>query len=182
MSTLIKLLFVDDEAEFVTYMTKHLERHNISVAAFTDPVKALEAAKTESYEVGLLDLKMPNMDGEELLKELKQLDPTMEIIILSGHGGIDSAFRLGRQGAYELLQKPCDFDELIDSINTAFSKRLKALDASSSEKVEAVMADRSNSTPLAILARLKRIGDGMTASALAESGDREGALEVLKDK
>ena len=95
MSEKIRLLFVDDEDEFVKYMTKRLTRHEIEVHAYTNPVQALEETAGQSYDVGLLDLKMPKMDGEELLNRLKERDPTIEIIILTGHGSIQIGLPFG---------------------------------------------------------------------------------------
>ena len=115
MGEKIRLLFVDDEEEFVNYMTKRLTRHEFEVHAYTNPVQALEKTQGQSYDVGLLDLKMPEMDGEELLNRLKERDPTIEIIILTGHGSIESAFRTSKNGAYEYLNKPCDFDVLLSA-------------------------------------------------------------------
>ena len=64
MSTKIQILFVDDEEEFVNYMTKRLARHDLEVYPFTNPVEALEKSAGRHYDVGLLDLKMPEMDGK----------------------------------------------------------------------------------------------------------------------
>ena len=116
MSEKIQLLFVDDEEEFVNYMTKRLQRHDFEVHAYTNPGRSPgEDAKDKASTWDLLDLKMPEMDGEELLNRLKKRDPGIEIIILTGHGSIESAFRSAQVGAYEYLLKPCDFDDLVAS-------------------------------------------------------------------
>jgi DNA-binding NtrC family response regulator len=129
MSEKIRLLFVDDEEDFVEYMTKRLERHDLEVHAYTSPTEALEGTEGQTHDVGLLDLKMPEMDGEELLGRLKERDPTIEIIILTGHGSVESAFRSAKEGAYEYLLKPCEFDDLVGSINKAYSKRVGVFQA-----------------------------------------------------
>jgi DNA-binding NtrC family response regulator len=128
MNRRIRLLFVDDEIDFLTYMKKRLERHDLDVVAYPDPTEALENTVGESFDVALLDLKMPGIDGEELLRRLKDRDPRVEIIILTGHGSIESAFRTSREGAHQYLLKPCDFDALVTSIRNAYAKRIKALD------------------------------------------------------
>ena len=183
MSEKIRLLFVDDEEEFVNYMTKRLERHDLEVHAYTNPVEALEKTQGQRYDVGLLDLKMPEMDGEELLNRLKARDPGIEIIILTGHGSIESAFRSAKVGAYEYLLKPCDFHELVRSINNAYAKRIKALAGDKAPEVDALMAQADDMEPLALLARLKSIYAGMqtslAAAALAEGGDPEAAREMM---
>ena len=160
MGKKIQLLFVDDEEDFVTYMTKRLERHEIEVHAYTNPVVALEKTAGKRFDVGLLDLKMPEMDGEELLDRLKGRDPTIEIIILTGHGSIESAFRSAKVGAYEYLLKPCDFDGLVKSINNAYAKRIKAASEEKARQVDELMMHASGISPLDLLQRLKQINEG----------------------
>ena len=183
MGEKLQLLLVDDEEEFVYYMSKRLKRHDFEVHTFTDPVQALEKTQGQNFDVGLLDLKMPEMDGEELLNRLKERDPGMEIIILTGHGSIDSAFRSAKEGAYEYLLKPCDFDRLVASINNAFAKRIKALDAAKAKQVDELMKDAGGMTPLALLKRLRSIHTGVqkfiTAAALAEGGDPDSARQMM---
>jgi DNA-binding NtrC family response regulator len=185
MSQKIQILFVDDEEEFVNYMTKRLERHDLQVHAYTNPVEALEKSEGRDYDVGLLDLKMPEMDGEELLNRLKERDPGMEIIILTGHGSIESAFRSAKEGAYEYLLKPCEFDDLVKSINNAYSKRIKALSSATAAKVDDLMEQADAMQPLSLLQRLKEIHKGiethMSAAALAEGGDPRAARELMRE-
>ena len=186
MDEKIQLLLVDDEEEFVNYMTKRLERHEIEVHGYTNPVEALEKTEGQSHDVGLLDLKMPEMDGEELLNRLKARDPSMEIVILTGHGSIESAFRSAKVGAYEYLLKPCDFDELVSSINKAYAKRIKAMSEGKARQVEEAMKRAGGMSPRALLKWLKNIKDGvatsMSAAALAEGGDPDGARDLMRER
>jgi DNA-binding NtrC family response regulator len=186
MADKIRLLFVDDEEDFVTYMTKRLERHDLDVHAYNNPVKALEETRGQTFDVGLLDLKMPEMDGEELLKRLKQRDSRMEVIILTGHGHVESAFRSAKAGAYEYLLKPCDFDGLVASINNAYARRIKALNGEKAGQVDELMKGAGGMSPLALLKKLKSIHDGvedsMAAAAMAEGGDSDSAREVMGKK
>jgi len=183
MSRKIQILFVDDEKEFVNYMTKRLERHDLDVHPYTNPLEALERSEGKNYDVGLLDLKMPEMDGEELLTRLKEKDPGMEIIILTGHGSIESAFRSAQEGAYEYLLKPCEFDDLVKSINNAYAKRIKALSGVGAAQVENLMKQAGELQPLTLLGRLKKIHDDvatyMSAAALAEGGDPDSARKLM---
>jgi DNA-binding NtrC family response regulator len=160
MANKIRLLFVDDEEEFVNYMTKRLTRQDIEVRAFTNPVQALAETEGQSFDVGLLDLKMPEMDGEQLLHKLKERDPCIEIIILTGHGSVESAFRSAKDGAYEYLLKPCDFDALVTSINTAYAKRIRTHCTDKADKVDELMKTAGGLSPLNLLKRLKQINDG----------------------
>ncbi len=161
MAGKIRLLFVDDEKDFVTYMKKRLERHDLDVHAYNNPVQALDETEGQTFDVGLLDLKMPEMDGEELLKRLKQRDPRMEIIILTGHGHVESAFRTAKAGAYEYLLKPCDFDQLLAWINNAYAKRIKALDREKAGRVDELMKGAPGMSPLTLLKKLKDLHDGV---------------------
>ena len=120
----INLLIVDDEKDFLNSITKSLEVRNFNVIAVTRGEKAIEAAKKNALDIALVDLKMPGMDGEETLKALKKEHKWMEIVILTGHGTIDSAVECTKGGAYSFLQKPCELDELLDTLRSAYKKML----------------------------------------------------------
>jgi DNA-binding NtrC family response regulator len=157
MTDKIRLIFVDDEKDFVDYMTRHLEDNNLEVRAFENPIRALRETDGQTFDVGLLDLKMPGMDGEELLNKLKDRDPGMEIIILTGYPSIESAFRTSRNGAYEYLDKPCDFDVLLAAINNAYAKRIKNLNREQSGRVNKLMKKAGSLSPRELLKRLKNL-------------------------
>jgi DNA-binding NtrC family response regulator len=105
---------------------------------------------------------------------------------LTGHGSIESAFRSAQVGAYEYLIKPCDFDELVQAINSAFAKRIKALGGERAREVDDLMKGASGMSPLALLKRLKKLRDGvggsMAAAAMAEGGETEAARDLMKKK
>jgi DNA-binding NtrC family response regulator len=155
MKKKIKLLFVDDEEKFLKGMSERLKLRDLLVHSFDNGHDALEAVKKEPYDVALIDLKMPGMHGEELLKKLKECIPAMEVIILTGHGSIESAKRTTRAGAYEYLQKPCELDELISAISTAYSKRVTAKNEALRAQVNAIMADAGGYNPIDVLHMLR---------------------------
>lgn len=160
MAKKIKLLFVDDEKKFLTSMTERLRLRDFDVFPFSDARVALETIKQkDSCDVALIDLKMPGMDGEELLKELKARSPEMEVIILTGHGSIESATRTTRAGAYEYLQKPCELNDVITSITLAYSKRIKSKNERLEAKVNHLMANVIGLSPIAILEELRKLGE-----------------------
>jgi DNA-binding NtrC family response regulator len=175
----IQLLFVDDEDEFVDYMTRRLKPREIEVHAYTDPVRALKETATKNFDVALLDLRMPKMDGEELLSRLKERDPTIEIIILTGHGSATSAFRSAQEGAFEYLLKPCEFVDLVSSINQAYAKHIKALGGERGRQVDELMQHAGKIQPFTLLDRLKKIRDGEGApGTAAESEEGHGPSAV----
>lgn len=158
MEKKIRLLFVDDEEKFLDNMTTRLRLRDIEVSSFTNGQDAMESVEQGArFDVALLDLKMPGMDGEELLNLLKKKDPSIEVVILTGHGSIQSAANLTRSGAYEYLLKPCELDNVIEAITNAFSKRLKAKSAEHAKKVEAVMNQAVGMSPMEILSELRKL-------------------------
>ncbi len=158
MERQIRLLFVDDEKKFLDNMTTRLRLRDIDVSEFSDSGEALEAVEAgRRFDVALLDLKMPGMDGEELLGRIKAHDPTVEVVILTGHGSIHSAASLTRSGAYEYLLKPCELDDVIKAISSAFSKRLKAMGKKHAELVEEIMNRAVGMSPIELLTELRNL-------------------------
>ena len=115
----INLLIVDDEVQFLESISKSLEVREFKVIAVDRGEKAIEAARKNPIDVALVDLKMPGINGEETLKALKAEHKWMEVVILTGHGTIDSAVECTKSGAYSYLQKPCSLDELLESLINA---------------------------------------------------------------
>jgi len=117
-------------------------------------------SKGTPFDVALIDLKMPGMDGEELLNKLKERDSTIEVVILTGHGSVKSAASLTRSGAYEYLLKPCELDEIISAISSAYAKRIKAINESKSDKVNEIMEKAIGYSPAELLEELRKINNG----------------------
>ena len=146
----INLLIVDDEVDFLNSITKSLEVRNFNVIAVTRGEKAIEAAKKNYLDIALVDLKMPGMNGEDTLKALKKEHKWMEIVILTGHGTIDSAVECTKGGAYSFLQKPCELDELLDTLRSAYKKMLMNSKDLDEEKIDE-MIELQTKTPREIL-------------------------------
>ncbi len=125
MSDKIKLLIVDDEIQFLESIAKRLELRGFEVSKASSGTVALEIAKTELFDLAILDLKMPGMDGQELLKILKSAHKYLEVIILTGHGSFASAVECTKLGAFGYLPKPYELDKLIDVLKQAYEARLK---------------------------------------------------------
>lgn len=121
----IRILLVDDEQELVEYMAKRLSKKGHFVAGVTSGKEALEQARDHRFDVAVLDLKMPEMDGIEVLKELKDLQPFLQVIMLTGHGSLDSALESGRNDAFRFLVKPYEFDGLLTAVQEAYAAKRK---------------------------------------------------------
>jgi DNA-binding NtrC family response regulator len=117
----IKLLLVDDEKSFVEVLDKRLEDRNIDVTTTFSGKEGIQALRKVDFDVAVLDLKMEDMDGLEVLKTFKIMYPPMEVIILTGHGTEETILEGMKFGALEYLSKPCDFEELITAIKKATS-------------------------------------------------------------
>lgn len=153
----INLLIVDDEVTFLDSIRKSLEARDFNVIAVDRGEKAIEAAKKNPIDVALVDLKMPGINGEETLKALKAEHSWMEVVILTGHGTIDSAVECVRSGAFSYLQKPCDLNELLEALKEAFKKKVMNRRKIEQEKMDELLKIAISGSPRDILRRLKEI-------------------------
>ena len=119
----IKILLVDDEKGFVDVISKRMSKRNIEVTPAYSGTEALQALRKKDFDVTVLDLKMEDMDGIELLKIFKKIAPQLPVIMLTGHGSEEAARDGIQLGALDYLTKPCDFDELISKIQEVVSYR-----------------------------------------------------------
>ena len=115
-----RLLLVDDEERFRTTLGKRLAERGMDVFTVGSGMEAIEEVKQKLYDVIILDVKMPGLDGIETLAEIKKIRPAIEILLLTGHASVDTAIDGMRLGAYDYLLKPCDIDQLMEKINGAF--------------------------------------------------------------
>ena len=119
----IRLLLVDDEEGYVHVLSNRLSKRNIDVTKTYSGQEAIQALRGRDFHVAVLDLKMEDMDGIEVLKILKKLDPRMEVIMLTGHGSEQAARDGMEYGAYDYLSKPCELEELLKKIREAARQR-----------------------------------------------------------
>jgi DNA-binding NtrC family response regulator len=121
-----KILLVDDETVFANNMSKLLNRRGYQVTAVNSGDAALQALMNGSFDVMVLDLKMPGMDGIAVLHETRKLGLVTEVLVLTGHGSIDTALEAIQLGAYDYLTKPCEIAELVSKIEAALEKKATA--------------------------------------------------------
>ena len=118
-----KILLVDDEIVFTNNMSKLLENRGYRVTSVNSGEAAIDAMQQERFDVMVLDLKMPGMDGLSTLREILRLNLFTKTLILTGHGSIDSAMEAIKLGAYDYLPKPCEIGELVAKIEEAWEKK-----------------------------------------------------------
>lgn len=113
----IRLLLVDDEEGFVNVLTKRMARRNINVTVALSGTEGIQTLRKHDFDVAVLDLKMEDMDGIEVLKIFKKMYPEMAVIMLTGHGSEQAAREGMEYGAFDYLTKPCQLEDLIEKIN-----------------------------------------------------------------
>jgi two-component system NtrC family response regulator len=159
MANQIKLLIVDDEIKFLDSIAKRLELRGFVVTKATNGMDALEIARTERFDIALLDLKMPGLNGRQVLEILKKEHKFLEVIILTGHGSIDSAVECTRLGAFDYLPKPYELDRLLDKIQKAYEARLLKKFESDQDRMKRISELATGSSALAILRELQKLDD-----------------------
>lgn len=120
----IRVLIVDDEEDFRVTLANRLKKRKFAVLEAEDGSKALEMARTYPVDVALVDIKMPGIDGLEVLKRIKELNPLVEVIMLTGHASVESGVEGMRLGAFDYLMKPCDINDLVLKIEDAYQQKI----------------------------------------------------------
>ncbi len=120
---MIRVLMVDDELQLVEAFKKQLAREGIEVVSASCAAQAISLVNRENFDVGVLDIKLPDLDGVELLSRLKQKEPALAIIMLTGFASLDTAVRSIELGACSYLTKPCRTSELLQAILRAYESR-----------------------------------------------------------
>jgi DNA-binding NtrC family response regulator len=153
----INILIVDDEEQFLSSISRSLEVRDFNVVTVNRGEKAIAAARSQPFDIALVDLKMPGMDGEETLKALKKEHKWLEVVILTGHGTIDSAAECTRSGAYSFLQKPCELDQLLEALTSAYKKKVMNKKKMDERKMDQLMKISLTRSPREILRKLREI-------------------------
>jgi DNA-binding NtrC family response regulator len=144
-----RVLLVDDEEDFVSTLSERLEMRDLDSQTAFDGEQALEVMQDGVPDVMVLDLKMPGIDGMEVLRRMKKLYPKVQVVILTGHGSDKDEEQARRLGAFEYLQKPVNLEDLVEVLKRAYQKKVET---------------------------------SLMAATVAEAGEPESALELMKDK
>lgn len=115
----VRVLVVDDESDFATALVDRLERRGFAAVAAFSGHEALALLRRSSFDVAILDLKMPNMDGLTTLREARKIDPHVEIVVLTGNGTVASGVEGMQLGAADFLQKPVAIGVLCTAVAAA---------------------------------------------------------------
>ncbi|MBF0475538.1 MAG: response regulator [Deltaproteobacteria bacterium] len=119
-----KVLVVDDEFDFLETIVKRLQKRKIDATGVGSGLEALKILEETSFDILILDVKMPKMDGIETLKEIKRRWPAVEVIMLTGHASVESGMQGMQLGAFDYVMKPAKLDDLIEKMVQAYERKL----------------------------------------------------------
>jgi two-component system, OmpR family, response regulator len=118
-----RVLLVDDEDDFRETLQKRLRNRKLLVETAENGYKALEILQAQDFDVVILDVKMPGLDGIDTLKEIKVKKPDVEVIMLTGHASVESGIQGMQLGAFDYVMKPVPLDELLDKMRQAYERK-----------------------------------------------------------
>lgn len=121
----IKLLLVDDEENFVNTLSERLKMRDVPSKVVYSGEEALEAVKVDSPDVMVLDLRMPGIDGMDVLRKVRKSNPDVRVVILTGHGTDIDADEAAKLGAFHYHKKPIELDELLGTVKKAYRDKLE---------------------------------------------------------
>ena len=155
----IKLLLVDDEIDFLKAITERLALKDFDVIAASNGEEAIASAENDLFDVAIVDFQMPGMDGTQVLKTLKERHKYLEIIMLTGHATVDSAVECTKLGAFKYLEKPYNFENLVEVIKEAYEARLKKKFEHNRKNMEEIKKLSLRESPLGLLRALAHLDD-----------------------
>lgn len=155
----IKILMVDDEEKFLQAVSERLSIKGFDVKTATSGDDAIAAAEKGGYDVAIVDLQMPGTNGAQVLKILKENHRYIEIIMLTGHATVDAAVECTRLGAFKFLEKPYDFDMLVEALKDAYQARIEKKFESNRKRMEMIQRLSIHQSPLGLLREMAQLDD-----------------------
>ncbi len=164
----IKVLVIDDDPSICKTVGLLLEDHGYNPRTFTDPDEAIAAAEKESYQIALIDLRMPKMDGVEAVERLKTIDDRMSCIVMTAYPDLDSATETMRRGTCDYIAKPFKQEDLVDAVERA-CRRMGIIYTDETE-LNRLIGQRIRSHRLAQNLTLRQLSDrtDLTTSQLSQ--------------
>ena len=138
-----KVLLVDDEEEFIDLMSQRLETRGLKVVAVSSGEEAVSTVADHNFDVAVVDLAMPGIDGIETLKQIKSERPDISVIMLTGQATVKSGIEAMKHGAMDFLEKPVDLNVLMEKIWQAKRERMRVLEQKSAEEMKNIMKSKS---------------------------------------
>jgi DNA-binding NtrC family response regulator len=137
-----KVLLVDDEVDFLDTLSERMRNRGMEVSTSSSGKEALKKVEQESYDVIILDLMMPEVDGLDALRILKEKKPDLQVILLTGHATVEKGIEAMKLGAMDFLEKPADINQLTEKIKKAQAKKMLLVEKRTEEKIREILTDR----------------------------------------
>ncbi|MBI4765191.1 MAG: response regulator [Deltaproteobacteria bacterium] len=137
-----KVLLVDDEVDFLDTLSERMRTRGMEVATSSTGVEALQKVEKEAYDVIILDLMMPGVDGLEALKILKAKRPELQVILLTGHATVEKGIEAMKLGAMDFLEKPADLNLLTEKIKKAQAKKMLIVEKQNEDKIKKILEEK----------------------------------------
>lgn len=137
-----KILLVDDEKDFVETLAERMRSRDMGVSTATSATDALEMINEKSFDAIVLDLQMPGMDGLEALKVIKEKNPNLQVILLTGQATVEKGIEAMKLGAMDLLEKPADIDTLTEKIKKASAQKMVLVNEETEKKLKEIMGGK----------------------------------------
>ena len=134
-----RVLLVDDEEEFVQMLAKRMSARGLRVETAGSGEEAVEVVRRRALDVVVLDLAMPGMDGIETLRRVLEIDPDLQVILLTGHGTISKGVEAMKLGAADFLEKPAKLSDLLECIHAACEKRALLIEERTEKRLSEIL-------------------------------------------
>ena len=137
-----KVLLVDDEQEFTQVLSERMRSRGLQVVTAESGKAALKKAEEESFDAIILDMKMPGMDGIETLRRLREINPNLQVIMLTGQATLKAGIEATRLGALDFLEKPADLKQLMEKIQQAKTNKMLLVEKQNEEKIKNILKSK----------------------------------------
>nr|WP_321398392.1 response regulator [uncultured Desulfobacter sp.] len=137
-----KVLIIDDEQDFTQALAERMTNRGMDVSTSSSAIEGLQSVEEKSFDVVVLDLQMPEMDGIETLKILKKKKPELQVILLTGHATVEKGIEAMKLGAMDLLEKPADLTTLTEKIKKAQAKKMILVEKKAEARIKEIMETR----------------------------------------
>jgi DNA-binding NtrC family response regulator len=138
-----KVLLVDDEQDFLETLAERMRTRGMNVSTTNSAADAVKMAEAESYDAVVLDLKMPGMDGLEVLSAIKERNPDIQIILLTGHATLEKGIEAMKLGAMDFIEKPADIQVLTEKIKQAQSQKMILVEKRLQQKIKKIIQEKA---------------------------------------
>lgn len=137
-----KILLVDDEKDFLEVMSERIAARGMQVTTAESAVAALQQVESGGFDAIILDLMMPGMDGLETLKAIKEKNPDLQVILLTGYATVEKSVEAMKLGAMDFIEKPADLDKLTAMIKKAQARKLVITEKKIAKKIKQIIGTK----------------------------------------